>query len=72
MPSAGFEPAIPAVKRPWTALPPGSAGDRIVLAQQPVVGQGLLIIEASGSHSDTPHSLGLPWTRDQADSETSA
>jgi hypothetical protein len=31
------------------------------MAQQPLVGQGLLIIEASRSHSDTPHSVGLLW-----------
>jgi hypothetical protein len=31
------------------------------MAQQPLVGQGLLIIEASRSHSDTPHSVGLFW-----------
>jgi len=30
--------------------------------QQPLVGQGLLIIEASRLHSDTPHSFGLLWT----------
>jgi len=29
----------------------------------------LLIIEAARSHSDTPHSLGLLWTRDQPDTE---
>jgi hypothetical protein len=29
------------------------------VAQQHLVGQGLLIIEASRSHSDTPHSVGL-------------
>jgi hypothetical protein len=31
------------------------------MAQQPLVGQGLLIIEASRSQSDTPHSVGLLW-----------
>ena len=31
------------------------------------VGQGLLIIEDSRSHSDTPHSVGLLWTSDQPD-----
>jgi hypothetical protein len=36
-----------------------------------LVGQGLLIIEASRSHSDTPHSVGLLWTSDQPDAETS-
>jgi hypothetical protein len=41
------------------------------MAQQPLVGQGLLIIEASRSHSDTPHSVGLSWTSDQSDAETS-
>jgi hypothetical protein len=41
------------------------------MAQQPPVGQGLLIIEASRSHLDTPHSVGLLWTSDQPDAETS-
>ena len=31
----------------------------------------LLIIENSQSHSDTPHSVGLPWKSDQLDAETS-
>jgi hypothetical protein len=36
------------------------------MAQQPIVGQDLLIIEASRSHVlDTPHSVGLLWTSDQ-------
>jgi hypothetical protein len=33
------------------------------------VGQGLLIVEDSWSHSDTPHSVGLLWTSDQLDAE---
>jgi hypothetical protein len=41
------------------------------MAQQSLVGQGLLIIEASRSHSDTPHSVGRLWTSDQPDAETS-
>jgi hypothetical protein len=41
------------------------------IPQQPLVGQGLLIIEASRSHSGTPHSEGLLWTSDQPDAETS-
>ena len=45
------------------------------MAQQPPplppVGQGLLIIEASWSHSDTPHTVGLLWTSDQPEAETS-
>jgi hypothetical protein len=36
-----------------------------------LVGLGLLIIEASRSHSDTPRSVGLPWTSDQPVAETS-
>ena len=40
-------------------------------AQQPPVGQGLLIIEDSWSHSDTPHSIGFLWTRNQLVPETS-
>ena len=35
------------------------------MAQEPLVGQGLLIIEAS------PHSVGLLWSNDQPDAETS-
>jgi hypothetical protein len=34
------------------------------------VGVDLLIVEASRSHSDTPHSVGLPWRSDQPDAET--
>jgi hypothetical protein len=41
------------------------------MAQQPPVGQDLLIIEDSWSHADTPHSVGLLWTSDQPDAETS-
>ena len=37
----------------------------------PPVGQGLIIIESSLSHSDTPHTAGLFWTGDQPDTETS-
>jgi hypothetical protein len=43
----------------------------LTMAQQPLVGQCLLIVEASRSHSDTPHSVGLLWTSDQPDAETS-
>jgi len=35
------------------------------------VDQRLLITEASQSHSDTPHLVGLLWTSDQPDAETS-
>jgi hypothetical protein len=35
------------------------------------VAQGLLIMDPSRSHSDTPHSVGLLWTGDQPDAETS-
>jgi hypothetical protein len=41
------------------------------MAQQPLEGQGLLVIEVSPSHSATPHSVGLLWTSDQPDAETS-
>jgi len=33
--------------------------------------QDLLIIDALQSHSDTPHSVGLLWTRDQPETEIS-
>jgi len=35
------------------------------MARQPPVGQGLPIIQASRSHSDTPQSVGLLWMSDQ-------
>ena len=35
------------------------------------VGQGLLIVEDSRSHSDTPHSVWLLWTSDRPVAETS-
>jgi len=35
------------------------------MAQRPLVVQDHLIIVASQSHSDTPHSVGLLWTSDQ-------
>jgi len=41
------------------------------MSPQPPVGQGLLNIEASRSHSDTPHLVGLLWTSDQPDADTS-
>jgi len=40
------------------------------MAQHPLAGQGLLRIGVSRSHSDTPHSVGLLWTSDQTDAET--
>ena len=40
------------------------------MSQQPLAGQGLLIIDASPSRSDKPHSVGLLWTNDQSDAET--
>ena len=46
--------------------------DFFPMAQQPPVGQGLLIVEASRSHSDTPHSAVLLWTTDQPSAGTPA
>jgi hypothetical protein len=40
------------------------------MAQLPLVGKGPYF-EASRSHSDTSHSVGLLWTNDQPDAETS-
>jgi hypothetical protein len=42
------------------------------MEQEPLVGQGLLIIEASRSHTDTANSIGLLWTNDHPGAETSA
>jgi hypothetical protein len=39
------------------------------MAQQPRVGQGLLTVETSRSHSDTPQSVELLWTSDQPDAD---
>jgi len=41
------------------------------MSEEPMVGQGLLIVEDSQSHSDTPHSVGLLWTSDQLVTENS-
>jgi hypothetical protein len=41
------------------------------MAQQPLIGHGVLIIEASLLHSDTSHSVRILWTSDQPDAETS-
>jgi hypothetical protein len=41
------------------------------LAQQSLVVQGFRIIKGSRSHSGTPHLVGIPWTSDQPDAETS-
>jgi hypothetical protein len=42
-----------------------------LMTQQHLVVQGLLTAEVSRSHSDISHSLGLLWTRDHPDAETS-
>jgi len=41
------------------------------MAQQPLFGQGLLVIEASRLQSDTPHSVGILWASDGTDADTS-
>jgi hypothetical protein len=41
------------------------------MTQQPLVGNGLLLVEASRSHSHTPHSVGILWTSDHRVAETS-
>ena len=41
------------------------------MAQETLVGQGLLIIEASRTLSDTLVSVGLLWTGDKPDAGTS-
>jgi len=40
------------------------------MARQPLLGQGLLIVEALRSHSDTPHSVVLLCAGDQHDAKT--
>jgi len=41
------------------------------MAQESLLGHGLLVIERSRSHSDTAHSVGFLCTSDQPDAETS-
>jgi len=41
------------------------------MTQQSLIGQALLIFQTLRSHSGTPHSVGLLWTSDQPDAETS-
>ena len=41
------------------------------MAKQPLAGRGLLIMEVLRSLSDTPQSVGLLWTSDQPDAESS-
>jgi hypothetical protein len=41
------------------------------MAQQTLVDQGHYIVEASPSHSETPHSLRLLWTRNRPVAEIS-
>jgi hypothetical protein len=41
------------------------------LRDSPLVGQGLPIIDALRSHSDTPHLVALLWTSDHPDAKTS-
>jgi hypothetical protein len=43
----------------------------VFMERQPLVGQAVLIVEVSRSHSDKPHSVGLLWTSDQPDAQTS-
>ena len=42
-----------------------------IMAQQPVLGQGLHIMETSCSHSDTPQTVGRLWTSDWPNAGTS-
>jgi hypothetical protein len=41
------------------------------MVQTPPVGHGLFIVEDSLSHLDTPQSVGLLWTSDQPNAQTS-
>ena len=43
----------------------------LLMTQQPLVGQDFLINGSSRSRSDTPYSVGLLWTSDRTDAETS-
>ena len=43
----------------------------ITMARQPLVGQDLFVAKVSRSLSDTSHPIGLLWTSDKPDAETS-
>jgi hypothetical protein len=54
----------------WAIASYHSSSYPLLMAQQPLVGQGLLVIDASWSHSDTPHLVELLWTSDPHDAAT--
>jgi len=68
-----FDKVLQGSNRLGKSLVPFSSGFSLPLlfyftmVELPPVGQGLLSIEASRSHSDTSHSVGLLWTSDQPD-----
>jgi len=41
------------------------------MTQQPPVGESLLVVEVSRSHTDSLHSVWLLWTSNQLNAETS-
>ena len=49
----------------------GHWGATVSVEIQPLVGWGLLITESPLSYSDTSHSVGLLWTSDKHEAETS-
>jgi hypothetical protein len=53
------------------SVSPGLYSSFFPVALQPLIGHGVLIIEAWRSHSDTPLSVGLLCMNDQPDTETS-
>jgi hypothetical protein len=66
----------PGSRQAMVLLKSGSNGHDMVhifvfMVRHPLMGQGLLIFEASLSHSDTPLSVGLLWTDDRSVTETS-
>jgi len=60
----------PVVLITWRVLHESENPPSPSMAQQSLVCQGLLIVEASRSHSDPPQPVGLLWTNDQSDAET--
>jgi len=65
-------PTVPCAFMVWCLIKhrEGLTCTLISMAQQPTVGEGVLIVEVSRSHSDTPHSVGLLWTGNQPDAVT--
>jgi hypothetical protein len=71
-PQCLFRPSRSLVTNTYWAIPASFFYIFLSMAQQPLVGPGSPHYRGfTITHSDTPQSVGLLWTRDQSDAETS-